>query len=190
MFRYYFEKYPLEASSVLYGMIGAHLMPFVERYIFDDLDFVITLAVIMFCGALFNIAVAIRRKELSSDLFVEMLTKIIAYAGLLIITHSAATYAHKEPYDLLFDLIDRSMLSGLIAWEVLTAFRNAGILGIKIPRAVLRYLKGFDDDGSFDSEKLVSPKKTHTDETPSPGSNGLDRHTAPSDTDSHSRMRN
>ncbi len=147
-------------KTILYVMAGwsfAPLIIFFEKYIFEDWQFFISLAILVFLDTMLGGVKAIKAKNFSSKIWKGFIGKILTYGVLLAATHVAATYKVHGVTNTLFSWIDSVMYAGIVVREFTSILENCGALGIAVPKFILSRLADFDENGKFKGDDTQVP---------------------------------
>lgn len=143
----FFKKYKaiLIIASVLTPIIQT-----IEKYIFNDWNFLKSLAVIVAIDTVLGIAKAFIAHSLSVNAFGKMIIKILVYMSVLICANVITTFQVDDKNVHTFSFIETWCYVALIAREASSIFRNAAIL---LPgffsKKILKYLEDFDPAGNY-----------------------------------------
>lgn len=139
----------IDSLSAAGGLVGAPLIVFVERYVFDDWYFAAMLALIIAFDTGLGVYNAWQRKQVSSKAFGRLFKKLLIYVGLLVCTHAAAHLeANGKPVTLL-SWLDGAVYAAFLVREFLSILEKAGALGVAVPAWLLKRLRDFDENGKF-----------------------------------------
>lgn len=144
---------------LLYFVLGWTLAPvtqFINKYIFNDWEFLKFLFVICSVDTLLGFVKAIKNREVSSKGFGMIFKKIIVYSSALIVTHVLVNFTINNKAQVLFSWIDSMIFSAIVVREAISIFENiAAIDDTFIPNSILKYLKQFDSKtGKFKKEEI------------------------------------
>lgn len=135
---------------VMLGWIMAPVVSFIDQYIFNDWQFVITIAVMIGVDTCLGLLLAWKRQDISSEAFSKLFTKIIVYALLLVASHAAATYQVDGAPNTLLSWVDSIVYSIMVARELISIFEKTALLNIfTLPAPLLAKLRYFNDKGTM-----------------------------------------
>jgi phage-related holin len=123
---------------------------FFEKYLFSDWEFLRFLILFMLIDLAASWWYHIRQKDFSSKGFSQLFVKIIVYSILLILSHGFASFTvageSLEPMTWFRTFI----CTALLVREAISIVEKLNKIkpGI-IPSTIVKYLKGFDDNGKF-----------------------------------------
>ena len=122
----------------------------IEKYIFDDWQFLISLSVLVCLDTVLGFIKHLKFKTLSSSGFSKLFIKFIIYAAVLILTHVLKNYTVSGTVNILFSWIDGTMYSAIVIREAISILENAGAISPGLfPNWALEKLKQFDEKGFF-----------------------------------------
>lgn len=149
--------------SLRAAVVLTPLLVFVEKYLFNDWQFLGSLCVLIVVDTVFGVQHHWREHSISSRAFSRLFTKAGIYLGLLVLTHQLTTYqVHGKP-QVLFSWFDTFMYSCMMAREGLSILEHiAGIEPRLVPRALLKRLALISDEG-IEAAMTALPAAQHSD---------------------------
>jgi hypothetical protein len=147
----------IEWSSV--WLMFTALIKFIDTYIFNDWQFVVTLGVIISVDTFLGLYVSFLHKNISSKGFAKMFNKVIVYTMLLICTHVATHLTANGKAIYLLTWMDSAVYAAIIVREIISVFEKCALInpGL-IPLWILKRLKYFDDTGNIIKEEKPEEK--------------------------------
>lgn len=141
-----------------YGLISGVLLTIVEKYLFADWHFLISLLIIVTLDTGLGIYISIVEKRFSSHGFSHLLTKMIVYLALCILAHQLIhiDLGYGTP---LLSVLKYGLYMSMIFRETLSIFENAGKLGYGLPKKYLKYLKDFNEKGEYVNDQPKDPNQ-------------------------------
>lgn len=146
----------------------APFFEFVDKYIFADWEFVISLGILVITDTLTGVYKYWRLKQISSSGFGRFITKVISYAIFLIILHIAANFTDKPLLEEAFDYFQAVGYAALVVREILSIFENIAVIYPNVvPKWMLARLKDFDENGNLKAlnPNNEQPQNPKTDDT-------------------------
>lgn len=133
---------------------------FIEKYLFDDWQFIMFLMILVALDTITGIWAAFLKNKISSKTFGKVITKLIVYGIALIVSHSLINYQISESKNELFGWIDSLVYAAIMVREAISVFENLGKIspGL-IPSWILKKLKDFDDDGEVNNSTQQDKKE-------------------------------
>lgn len=129
----------------------------IDKYLFSDIEFIILLSIIVAIDTCLGVLLSINRKQLSSNKFGKLFTKLIVYLLLLISTHILATFEVNNNKIEIFKWVDAAIYSSIMLREFLSIIEKAALLGVTLPSWVTNKLlelnKGQQDPPNSSSAK-------------------------------------
>lgn len=155
---YLFTKYinaPIHVKLIYLAIFGHALSPvvqFVEKFLWNDWDFVVSLAVMVTLDTICGLWRAWREGSISSKALGRVFIKIIVYAIVLIAVHSLTNFTvHGERNSIIAAIIpyfDAVCYGSIMIREALSIVENLSKLGHKVlPNFILKRLTDFDENG-------------------------------------------
>jgi phage-related holin len=130
-------------SSVL-----SFIVLIIDKYIFNDWEFIAMLTVLIALDTLLGFYVAFIKKEVSSDKFAKLFTKIIVYMVMLICSHSATHVRANGSEIIVLAWLDSVIYSGIVVREILSLFEKCAIIQPNlIPKWIINRLKQYNETG-------------------------------------------
>jgi phage-related holin len=157
---------PASAKTVPSLALGLALTPvlaLVEKYLFDDWNFLASLGVLILVDTVFGVQHHWVLHSISSRAFSRLFTKCFIYMGLLVLTHVLTTFqVHGKP-QVLFGWFDNFMYSCMMAREGLSILEHvAGIEPRLVPKALLKRLSLISNEG-IEAAMVAMPVAQHSD---------------------------
>lgn len=132
-------------ESIPYGFAFGAILAIIEKYLFADWKFLISLFIIVTLDTCLGIYISIIEKKFSSRGFSPLLKKTAVYITLCILSHQLIhldfSYANW-----LLSTLRYGVYMSMIVRETLSIFENAGKLGYGIPKRYRKYLEDFSND--------------------------------------------
>lgn len=130
-------------SSVL-----SFIVLIIDKYIFNDWEFIAMLTVLIALDTLLGFYVAFVKKEVSSDKFAKLFTKIIVYMVMLICSHAATHVRANGSEIIVLAWLDSVIYSGIVVREILSLFEKCAIIQPNlIPKWIINRLKQYNETG-------------------------------------------
>jgi phage-related holin len=130
-------------SSVL-----SFIVLIIDKYIFNDWEFIAMLTVLIALDTLLGFYVAFVKKEVSSDKFAKLFTKIIVYMVMLICSHSATHVRANGSEIIVLAWLDSVIYSGIVVREILSLFEKCAVIQPNlIPKWIVNRLKQYNETG-------------------------------------------
>jgi len=130
-------------SSVL-----SFIVLIIDKYIFNDWEFIAMLTVLIALDTLLGFYVAFIKKNVSSDKFAKLFTKIIVYMVMLICSHSATHVRANGSEIIVLAWLDSVIYSGIVVREILSLFEKCAIIQPNlIPKWIINRLKQYNETG-------------------------------------------
>jgi phage-related holin len=151
------------APSIALGVVLTPVLPLVEKYLFNDWNFLSSLGVLILVDTVFGVQHHWVKHSISSRAFSRLFTKCGIYLGLLVLTHVLTTYqVHGKP-QVLFGWFDTFMYSCMMAREGLSILEHvAGIEPRLVPKALLKRLALISNEG-IEAAMVAMPVAQHSD---------------------------
>lgn len=132
--------------ALLSGWLVAPIVQFVDRYVFNDWPFLISLAVVVSCDTLLGLWLSVRQRRLSSRGFGRLFQKVAAYGLFLVAVHAAATHTVAGQVNTLLGWLDAVAYSSVLARELLSIVEKTARLGLfSPPKALIERLEQLRD---------------------------------------------
>ena len=130
-------------SSVL-----SFIVLIIDKYIFNDWEFIAMLTVLIALDTLLGFYVALIKKDVSSDKFAKLFTKIIVYMVMLICSHSATHVRANGSEIIVLAWLDSVIYSGIVVREILSLFEKCAVIQPNlIPKWIVNRLKQYNETG-------------------------------------------
>jgi phage-related holin len=130
-------------SSVL-----SFIVLIIDKYIFNDWEFIAMLTVLIALDTLLGFYVAFVKKDVSSDKFAKLFTKIIVYMVMLICSHSATHVRANGSEIIVLAWLDSVIYSGIVVREILSLFEKCAVIQPNlIPKWIVNRLKQYNETG-------------------------------------------
>lgn len=130
---------------MVFGWTLAPLIEFVNKYVFDDWEYLKFLFVIVMVDTCLGFYKAIMKREVSSRGFAMVFNKVTIYSCTLIATSVLVRFTVEGAVQTAFGWFDSVVFSAIIVRETISIFENTAEIDPKLlPRQLLRYLKAFD----------------------------------------------
>lgn len=143
---------PDTVASVGGGLLLGPVIVFINRYVFDDWAFFVTLMILVITDTGLGLYKAWRLKKVASNKFAKVFTKVLVYFALLVATHAAAHLKVNGKPDVLLTWLDGVVYAGIVVRELLSIVEKAGALGVIMPAFLMKRLRDFDDAGKHNPE--------------------------------------
>jgi phage-related holin len=135
-----------------YGAISSVLsfvIMIIDKYVFNDWEFIAMLTVLIALDTILGFYVAFINKEVSSDKFAKLFTKIIVYMVMLICSHSATHVKANGSDIVILAWLDSVIYSGIVVREILSLFEKcATIQPNLVPQWIIKRLKQYNETGN------------------------------------------
>jgi phage-related holin len=120
----------------------------VDKYIFNDWEFIAMLTVLIALDTLLGFYVGYINKNVSSDKFAKLFTKVIVYMVMLICSHTATHVKANGNEIMILAWLDSVIYSGIMVREILSLFEKcAKISPNLIPKFIMERLKQYNEKG-------------------------------------------
>lgn len=155
----------LSAKTLLSLRVAVVLTPvlvFIERYLFNDWNFVAYLGVLVAVDTVFGVQHHWVKHSVSSRAFSRLFTKCGIYLGLLVLTHVLTSFqVHGKP-QILFAWFDTFMYSCMMAREGLSILEHVAFIEPRlVPKALLKRLALISDEG-IEAALVALPVAQHS----------------------------
>jgi phage-related holin len=131
-------------SSVL-----SFVIMIIDKYVFNDWEFIAMLTVLIALDTLLGFYVAFVKKDVSSDKFAKLFTKIIVYMVMLICSHSATHVKANGSEIMILAWLDSVIYSGIVVREILSLFEKCAIIQPSlVPQWIIKRLKQYNETGN------------------------------------------
>jgi phage-related holin len=135
-----------------YGAISSVLsfvVMIIDKYVFNDWEFIAMLTVLIALDTILGFYVAFINKEVSSDKFAKLFTKIIVYMVMLICSHSATHVKANGSDIVILAWLDSVIYSGIVVREILSLFEKCAIIQPNlVPQWIIKRLKQYNETGN------------------------------------------
>lgn len=135
------------------GWSAAPILHFIEKWVFDDWQFVAALGILLVLDTGTGVWKGIKKKEFSSRGFGDVFTKVAIYAVALISVHSIGLFVNSREMSMIGDIIkhfDEIVYCSILFRELWSINENINALGYKIlPANILQYMKDFNENGEY-----------------------------------------
>jgi phage-related holin len=135
-----------------YGAISSVLsfvIMIIDKYVFNDWEFIAMLTVLIALDTILGFYVAFINKEISSDKFAKLFTKIIVYMVMLICSHSATHVKANGSDIVILAWLDSVIYSGIVVREILSLFEKCAIIQPNlVPQWIIKRLKQYNETGN------------------------------------------
>ena len=119
---------------------------FVDKYIFNDWQFVISLVIVLAIDTVLGVLISIRNRTFSSQGFGKFFEKVLIYMSVLILTHVLGHYRIDGIENHVFNWFDHFTYSAIMIREAISILENVSKLKPDlVPGWVLKKLKSFQD---------------------------------------------
>lgn len=148
--------------SLPVGVVLTPVLVFIERYLFNDWNFLGSLGVLIVVDTVFGVQHHWVKHTISSRAFSRLFTKCGIYVGLLVLTHVLTTFqVHGKP-QVLFAWFDTFMYSCMMAREGLSILEHVAIIEPRlVPKALLKRLAVISDEG-IEAAMVAMPVAQHS----------------------------
>jgi phage-related holin len=131
-------------SSVL-----SFVIMIIDKYVFNDWEFIAMLTVLIALDTILGLYIAFVKKEVSSDKFAKLFTKIIVYMVMLICSHSATHVKANGSEIMILAWLDSVIYSGIVVREILSLFEKCAIIQPSlVPQWIIKRLKQYNETGN------------------------------------------
>jgi phage-related holin len=131
-------------SSVL-----SFVIMIIDKYVFNDWEFIAMLTVLIALDTILGFYVAFVKKDVSSDKFAKLFTKIIVYMVMLICSHSATHVKANGNEIMILAWLDSVIYSGIVVREILSLFEKCAIIQPSlVPQWIIKRLKQYNETGN------------------------------------------
>jgi phage-related holin len=135
-----------------YGAISSVLsfvIMIIDKYVFNDWEFIAMLTVLIALDTILGFYVAFINKQVSSDKFAKLFTKIIVYMVMLICSHSATHVKANGSDIVILAWLDSVIYSGIVVREILSLFEKCAIIQPNlVPQWIIKRLKQYNETGN------------------------------------------
>jgi len=135
-----------------YGAISSVLsfvIMIIDKYVFNDWEFIAMLTVLIALDTILGFYIAFLNKEVSSDKFAKLFTKIIVYMVMLICSHSATHVKANGSDIVILAWLDSVIYSGIVVREILSLFEKCAIIQPNlVPQWIIKRLKQYNETGN------------------------------------------
>lgn len=147
---------------IFFGWTLAPVVEYVDKYVFNDWEFLKFLLVITSVDTLLGFIKAIKLREVSSKGFSMVFKKLIVYSCALITTHALVHFTVDNKAIAVFGWFDYVIFSGIMVREAISIFENIATIDPgAFPKKILKYLRDFD---SFTGEFRMRSDKLSDEE--------------------------
>lgn len=123
--------------------------PFIEKYIFNDWEFLKYLMILVILDTLISWAYHLKIKDFSSKGFSMILTKLLIYSSILIVAHIIGNFTIKGGNVEIYTWFNSVACNALIIRESISIIENAAKINPNlVPQRIKKYLADFDENGS------------------------------------------
>lgn len=123
------------------------VLEFVNKYLYDDWSFLISLVILISVDTALGFFKAWRNKVVSSKGFSDIITKLFLYSMTLITVHVLMNFTIKGKHPVLVGYVDDFVFTSLMLREAISIFENIALINPKIvPSWLLKKLKSFDSE--------------------------------------------
>lgn len=137
---------------LVFGWAVAPVVSWIEKYVYNDWEFLNFLFVLITVDTLLGLIKAIVKKQVSSKGFGMVLKKIIIYTSALITTSALVKFTVSGAPQAVFGFLNNVVFSAIMVREAISIFENIGEIDPNVlPNWILKYLHKFD---SLTAEKL------------------------------------
>ena len=131
-------------SSVL-----SFVIMIIDKYVFNDWEFIAMLTVLIALDTILGFYIAFVKKDVSSDKFAKLFTKIIVYMVMLICSHSATHVKANGSEIMILAWLDSVIYSGIVVREILSLFEKCAIIQPSlVPQWIIKRLKQYNETGN------------------------------------------
>lgn len=134
------------------SIFGTPITYLLNKYIFDDVEFITSLGVLIAIDTALSVAYHFKAKTLSSDGFAKFFSKIIIYGAVLIVIHTGTHIKTDEGIIVALQWLDSLGYTALYVREAISILEKAEKLSPgTLPLWIVKRLKDFDDNGNLKS---------------------------------------
>lgn len=135
---------------VMFGLISAPIIEHIEKYLYNDWDFIKFLIPLIIMDTIFGVLKNWKYGTLSSDAWGKVVWKFISYTSLLILAHILTHFTVDGNVVVVFTWLDEAVYSALMVKEGISIVENLGAISpTLLPKWLLIRLKQFDETGKF-----------------------------------------
>ena len=158
--------------AVLLGAVLTPVLVFVEKYLFNDWNFLGSLGMLILVDTVFGVQHHWQAHTISSRAFSRLFTKAGIYLGLLVLTHHLTGYQVQGEVNGVFSSwFAKFMYACMMAREALSILEHIKELEPRlVPKVLLKRLALFSE-GEFDAIAPTAPAGPGLDTPPSSPSN-------------------
>jgi phage-related holin len=139
-------------NIIEFGAISSALsfvVMIIDKYVFNDWEFIAMLTVLIALDTILGFYVAFVKKDVSSDKFAKLFTKIIVYMVMLICSHSATHVKANGNDIMILAWLDSVIYSGIVVREILSLFEKCAIIQPSlVPQWIIKRLKQYNETGN------------------------------------------
>lgn len=137
----------------IWGLALAPVVAFVEKYLFNDWQFLSFLVIIVALDTALSLIKHWRANSLSSTGFAKLFTKMIVYMSLLILTHLMTHYTVQGQPQTWLSWIDYGMYGSIMVREAISILENLAFISPDlVPKWIIKRLYKIakdQDNGNF-----------------------------------------
>lgn len=132
------------------GLISGPIIENVEKYLFNDWDFVKFLISLVIIDTAAGVWKHWKYKTLSADAWGKVISKIISYGFILVLAHILTHFTVDGEIVIGFSWLDEAIYSALVVKEGISIFQNVGAINPNLlPKWLLTRMIQFDENGKF-----------------------------------------
>ncbi|MGI4867081.1 MAG: phage holin family protein [Janthinobacterium lividum] len=155
--------------AILLGLAFTPVLALVERYLFNDWNFLSSLGMLILVDTVFGVQHHWAAHSIGSRGFSRLFKKVGIYLGLLVLTHQLTGYqVHGEVNGIFSSWVDKFMYACMMAREALSILEHVAALEPRlVPKVLLKRL-ALISDGDFSA--LAAPLPAPASEADAPPS--------------------
>jgi phage-related holin len=135
--------------AVLIASISFPFIEIINRYIFDDWQFVAFMGILIFLDTMLSLIKHWKAGTIESSGFAKFFIKVLVYGCVLILTHILTHFEVNQKENVVFTWFSQVTYSAIMVREAISILENlAHIKPDLIAPWILRRLKKFDENGN------------------------------------------
>ena len=134
--------------SLRAAVVLTPVLALVEKYLFNDWDFLASLCVLIMVDTVFGVQRGWAGHRISSRSFSRLFLKAGLYLGLLVLSHQLTTFRIHGVPNQVFTWFDKFMYSCMMAREAVSILEHVALLEPRlVPKSLLKRLALIADEG-------------------------------------------